>query len=100
MTEPTHRAKAHVATERASKYLQQLCKHFEHRTPATFDAAAGAISFPFGEAKLAADAQTLTLVAEAGSAEDLERLEDVIARHLVRFAFREELAIDWRVAEG
>ena len=98
MADLTHRAEAHVATEHASKYLQQLCKHFQHRTPAHFDAHVGAITFPFGEAKLAADARTLSLVAEAGSAEDLERLEDVVARHLVRFAFREALAIEWRAA--
>ena len=36
--------------------------------------------------------------ASAGSAEDLARLEDVVVRHLVHFAFREELEIDWRPA--
>jgi len=98
MSDPTHRAQAHVPTAHASKYLQQLCKHFQHRAPATFDADAGAITFPFGEAKLVADAATLTIVAEAAGAEDLARLEDVIARHLARFAFREDLAIEWRSA--
>ena len=26
----------------------------------------------------------------------LEQLEDVVARHLLRFAFREEPAVEWR----
>ena len=88
-------AAARVATPTASKYLQQLCKHFQHKLPATFDAAAGAISFPTGEVKLVADAEALDIALELPSAEDLERLKDVVARHLVRFAFREELSVLW-----
>jgi uncharacterized protein len=98
MTDPVRRAEARVATENASKYLQQLCKHFQHKLPASFDPAAGAITFPMGEVKLAAEPQTLALALESASDEDLERLKDVVARHLLRFAFREELTVDWRAA--
>jgi uncharacterized protein len=37
----------------------------------------------------------LTISLDSPSAEDLERLKDVVARHLLRFAFREELSIAW-----
>ena len=40
----------------------------------------------------------LTLTVETGEPEALEQLQDVVARHLLRFAFREELAIAWRPA--
>jgi uncharacterized protein len=93
-----HRAEAQVSTANASKYLQQLCKHFQHKLPASFDAHAGAITFPFGETKFAADEQTLNLAVEAASEEDLEKLKDVVVRHLVRFAFREEINVHWREA--
>ncbi len=96
MSEPALRAEARVPTAHASKYLQQLCKHFQHKLPATFDETAGAITFSAGETKLAADAGTLTLALQSPSEEDLERLKDVVARHLVRFAFRETLNIEWR----
>jgi uncharacterized protein len=95
MTEPASRASARVATAEASKYLQQLCKHFQHKLPASFDAAAGSISFSAGEVRLAAEAEALMISLESPTGEDLERLKDVVARHLLRFAFREELSIAW-----
>ena len=98
MSEPVFSAQARVVTAHASKYLQQLCKHFQHKIPASFDEAKGSISFPAGEAKLAAEAGALEIVVEARKAEDLEGLKDVVARHLVRFAFREELDVPWRAA--
>jgi len=99
MTDPFHRAEARVVTEHASKYLQQLCKHFQHKLPASFDAAAGAISFQLGEVKLAADAQALSFALQSPSDDDLEKLKDVVVRHLLRFSFREELEITWRAPE-
>jgi hypothetical protein len=98
MSEPVFSAQARVATEHASKYLQQLCKHFQHKIPASFDEKAGSISFPAGEAKLAAEPGALAIVVEARSAADVETLKDVVARHLVRFAFREELEVAWAAA--
>jgi hypothetical protein len=95
MSEAVSRAEAQIPTASASKYLQQLCKHFQHKLPATFDAQAGQITFPLGETKLAADDETLTIRVESANGEDLERLKDVVVRHLVRFAFREELKVDW-----
>lgn len=91
-------AVADIRTEHASRYLQQLCKHFQHKRPVTFDPHSGLIDFPVGECRLAAEGETLTLRLKAGSDEDMERLKDVVARHLVRFAFREEMQIDWRPA--
>ncbi len=88
-------AQADVPTEAASRYLQQLCKHFAHKLPTTFDATAGRIDFPMGPATLAAGPKTLHLAVACGSAEDLATLKDVVVRHLVRFAFRETLDVVW-----
>mgnify|MGYP002737179364 CR=1 FL=1 len=87
-----------IATEHGSRYLQQLCKHFAHKIPATFDTSTGRIEFPIGEVELAADANGLTIRATPKDAAETEALRDVVARHLVRFAFRETLAFDWRSA--
>jgi hypothetical protein len=89
---------AQVATAQASRYLQQLCKHFDHKLPVTFDAQAGRIAFASGVCDLVADAGLLRLTCTAPDAEQLARLQDVVARHLVRFAFREELAVTWTAA--
>lgn len=87
-------ATAVVKTEKASRYLQQLCKHFGRKASVEFDATAGSVAFPFGTCKLAA-ADGLTLRVAAPTPEDLERVKDVVGGHLERFAFREALRVDW-----
>jgi hypothetical protein len=92
-------SRADVTTAKASGYLQQLCKHFGHKVPASFDARRGRIEFQGGVCELdAADPGVLRLRVVASRPEDRERLEGVVASHLVRFAFREELAVAWRPA--
>ena len=88
-------AKSHFETAKASQYLQQLCKHFGHKVETSFTPEKGTISFPFGTARLAADATHLTMTAETEVAEELEQLKTVLASHLERFAFREDLTIRW-----
>jgi len=88
-------AMAVIAAGKPSGYLQQLCKHFGHKVPVDFTPEAGAIAFDFGRADLAADAEALTLRVDAADADDLEKLKRVITSHLERFAFREELKIEW-----
>jgi hypothetical protein len=95
MTTTQVTSRAEIATAHASRYLQQLCKHFTHKRPVTFDEHAGEISFAVGECRLSAQIGTLSIALTAGSGEEMEQLKDVVVRHLVRFAFREELAVDW-----
>jgi hypothetical protein len=94
---PTSRAD--VATEHASRYLQQLCKHWAHKFPVEFDPHHGAIELTsLGRTILEADAKALHIAVAADDATSLERLETVVADHIKRFAFREELAFDWQKA--
>jgi len=93
-----NRSMTDIPTEYASRYLQQLCKHFSHKRPVSFDEHSGQITLMAGECRLTADDAKLTVVVEAQDPSQLEQLQDVIVRHLVRFAFREELSIDWRPA--
>lgn len=95
---PTLRAV--VPTEHASRYLQQLCKHWAHKFETEFTATAGRIALPLGQTTLAADDAALTidlLVAEGG---DLDGLRNVVQSHIERFAFRETLQFDWRDADA
>ena len=84
-----------IRSDRASSYLQQLCKHFSHRIEVEFDAEHGRISFDFGRCELAAENDALTLSASADDQEALQRVENVVGSHLERFAFREKLEIAW-----
>lgn len=87
---------ASVSTANAARYLVQLCKHWSHRFTVAFDKTAGRIELGAGVCLLTAGPGKLGVVIEAGDDDTLTRLEDVVARHLNRFAFREgELSFAW-----
>nr|WP_295664242.1 DUF2218 domain-containing protein [Polymorphobacter sp.] len=86
---------ATVATPNGSKYLQQLCKHWSHKFEVEFDAQAGKIAFPTSAVAFAATPDTLTMTLSGPDAATIERMEQVVVDHLNRFAFREELKVEW-----
>jgi hypothetical protein len=85
-----------IPTASASRYLQQLCKHFAHKLPVEYDPTIGKISFKIGDCDLRAEPDALHLALTAPDPEQLEPLKDVVIRHLERFAFREALSVEWR----
>jgi hypothetical protein len=98
-----------VPTAHASRYLQQLCKHWAHNLAVTFDETQGTVTFPRdargadwpGDATLIlkAEKDTLECKLEASAEAQREALKGVVANHLDRFAFREApLKFDWRDA--
>ncbi len=91
----TVRSEARVATSRSARYLGQLCKHFAHKIPARYSGAQGKIEFPAGICELEASGDVLVLRASAADAPSLGQVEDVVARHLERFAFRDKPEITW-----
>ncbi|MDI1284165.1 MAG: DUF2218 domain-containing protein [Reyranella sp.] len=100
---------ARVPTAHASRYLQQLCKHWTYNLAVTFDETKGTVVFPRNArgAEWPGDA-TLELLAHDGAIEcrlaasspgQLEGLKGAVARHLDRFAFREApLPFNWQDA--
>ncbi len=86
-----------VPTAHASRYLQQLCKHWSHKYPVEFTPENGRIEMSAGVLILDADPEGLGLRLTA-EPDNLERMESVVADHLKRFAFREELVFDWKAA--
>ncbi|MGW3628330.1 DUF2218 domain-containing protein [Streptomyces sp. NPDC000880] len=121
-------AEASVETERPSRYLVQLCKHFAnkgrhlgHRPQAHLggDAQAlrdmravaeqarvewtdteGDVSLPWGGITLRAASGVLTLRVEAVDGEDLRRLQDLVAGHVERFGRRDGLQVSWQRPES
>lgn len=88
-------AAATVSTDQASRYLQQLCKHFAHKLPVRNDERQGEIVFSIGTCGLEADQAALHLRCESPTSEELAQLETVVADHLLRFAWRETLDVRW-----
>ncbi|MET3792051.1 DUF2218 domain-containing protein [Aquamicrobium terrae] len=87
---------ATVTTEHASRYLQQLCKHWSHRFEVSFDPQQGRIRFREGEViDLNAEPDRLRVHITAEDASRLPELNRVVESHIVRFAFRETLQFDW-----
>jgi hypothetical protein len=97
---------AQVPTASASRYLQQLCKHWAHNLAVEFDTDRGKVVFPKdargaewpgdGVFTMAAGAEALTCRIEASAPGQLEGLKGAVERHLNRFAFREgELVFAW-----
>ena len=96
-----------VPTTSASKYLQQLCKHWAHNLEVKFTPEQGIVTFPKegrggshpgdGLTTFTAAKASLGVRIDATSEAQLEGLKGAAARHLDRFAFREApLAFDWR----
>lgn len=87
---------ARIETPKARGHLIQLCKHFVHKAPASFADNRGKIEFTGGVCDLDATNET-ALVIECAAADDtlLRTVEDVVERHLRRFAFKEELSVRW-----
>jgi hypothetical protein len=109
-------AEAHLATDRASRYLVQLCRHLgqmnrmshrplgghgEGRTmPAVqhveFTDTHGTVRFADGRWTLHATADTLTLRVDADDEEALRRLQDGIAERIEKIGRRDGLQTHWR----
>lgn len=114
-------AEAHVETERASRYLIQLCRHArqmgQHRPhrPRTHDGTGtqtppevryvewsdtyGLVSLNMGQWTMQATPDTLTLHAEATTEEDLQRIQDLLARRLKTIGRRDHLTVNWERLE-
>ena len=76
-------------TLHASKYLQQMCKHFAHKVDVTYSETRGDAVMPFGAASFDATADLLTVSLKVETDAQLEQARHVIDIHLKKFAFRE-----------
>lgn len=93
-------SEATVATASASRYLQQLCKHWGHKFAVEFTPQHGTIPFDASRVcTLDATPEALALRIEAADDATLERMQGVVIDHLKRFAFREDFGdVRWRRA--
>lgn len=89
-------AHSSLKTAHASRYLQQLCKHFSHKVSVEFDAHEGRADLPAGPVVLTAGATALSIQVTSDDADSLNRAKSVVEDHLLRFAFRESpAALEW-----
>jgi len=95
-----------ISTPNASKYLQQVCKHWAHNLNVTFDSEKGKVIFPKDargadwpdEAVVTFETKADHLVCQiiASAPGQRDGLKGAVERHIDRFAFREgALTYDW-----
>ena len=73
---------------------------FSAQAAVTWDDSEGHIAFSMGDCRLEAQDNALTLSLASPDDAELKRLQDVVPRHLLRFAFRESLEVQWRCPEA
>jgi hypothetical protein len=87
---------AHVPTTSGSKYVQQLCKHWAHKMPVELEGDCGVVTFVGAVATMKAGPEAIDVSVRGEDREQVDRLKDVVAKHIDRFAFREApLRYDW-----
>lgn len=111
-------AEARIETDRAQRYLAQLCQHAsamgagghaarmhggEHQASHDLDVQVeiaddhGRLTFaPWGTCTLTADATALTLRVEAKDEDGLQRIQDILSNDLDRFGRRDGLVVAWQ----
>ncbi len=70
-------SRAIVSTASASRYLQQLCKHWGHKFEATFDSRQGRVALPFGPLELVATDDALSVTCRLDGDGDLDIVGNV-----------------------
>lgn len=103
-----------IPSERASRFLVQLCRHLDqmgrmrHRPPARsggrppavehveWSDTSGTISFSQGTCVLSATSDALTVRIDADDEDTLLRLQDGVARRLETIGRRDQLAVRWQ----
>ena len=81
-------------TTEGAALVGRTAKHFAHKVPVTTSDGQASIETRFGRADLTASDDGIAIVLTPVDADSAERLRDVIASHLTRFA-RTPLEITW-----
>lgn len=90
------KATVNIKTKEGAMYIGKLCRHFRHKIEANYEGNTGIAHFPAGICHMRAESDALIFDVEAENAEGLEKIQGALDRHLIKFAFREELVIDWK----
>lgn len=86
---------ATVQAQDPRRLMTRLCKHWSHKLPVTQDDDSALIQLPMGTCRMSCG-QVLTVTLES-DAEQMPRLQQVVADHLIRMANKEsQLVVEWQ----
>ena len=87
---------AHVATARPERHIEQLISHLSHAATAELAGdGRGTVPLRQGQCVLTPGGDRLRMIASAADADGLSSVQDVVTRHLLGLATKEELSVDW-----
>ncbi len=96
MTLPALRSHATVTIERPARYAKQLVSHLSNKVESEEVDGGWQLHIATGVGTVLPQVETLELRAEAPSEEALERIQDVLGRHLIKFAAKlGDVSVDW-----
>ncbi len=84
-----------IDTQEASAYIRKLCRHFSVKVAATYTESEGNVDFPFGKCVMQASPGQLIITIQVEDDTAADKAEHVIVSHLSKFAWREQLNIQW-----
>jgi hypothetical protein len=87
--------RADVPTDAPERYAKQLVSHLGHRVEFTVDGPRSTAAIAGGTGVVEVGDGVLILRASAPDAATLDRVQDVLGRHLEPFGQRNELAVVW-----
>ena len=91
------KSSARLVIDRPERYAKQLAAHIGHKAQSVAEVdGVTTITFGFGgSGTISVNSEAVLLTAEADSQEHLETAQNVLGRHLLKFAKLEDQALDW-----
>ena len=92
-------AEAFVSIATPARYMARLCNHFAHRVTVQRETDHARIEFPDAPCALEVLEARLKIRIESDNAATLQRVQDVVARHLKQVAPEETFDVDWQAGQ-
>ena len=89
-------ANSKAVSREASNCLHRLCKHFNHKVPASWDEQKGHIQFDMGECYLTATKSSLSMRCLANDKDALSEIVETMQGHYERFCREDIVALNWQ----
>ncbi len=96
MSQPGFTQSASITIDRPARYGKQLASHIGHKVTVDVLDDGWVAHIAGGRGHITPQDTTLDLVAEGIDDASLERIKDVLERHLRSFAGELEITVDWR----
>ena len=90
-------SRASVLIPTPARYMARLCNHFAHRVPVDREETRARIDFPNAPCSMQVQGDHLEIHIEAPDVATLERLQEVVTRHLKQVASSESFEVEWTV---